>query len=132
MTAKKNIYFLTKKRMTNTAKLLAEGRKYGRDIPHLVAPEDYGVLYDPEAIEEMEMMARGEYIESTPEELEAEKIRLKTMFETEERGQVSLRLYKSDIEKLKLMAKEEGMPYQTLMTSILHKVANKKLVTTLQ
>ncbi|MDO4713284.1 MAG: hypothetical protein Q4B28_01105 [bacterium] len=118
--------------MTNEAQLLSKGRKYGRDIPHLVEPEEYGILYDPEAIEDMEMMARGEYIESTPEELKAEKIRLQAIFQPEERGQVSLRLYKSDIEKLKLMAKEEGMPYQTLMTSILHKVANKKLITTLQ
>lgn len=118
--------------MTNEAKLLSQGRKYGKDIPHLVEPEDYEVLYDPEAIEDMEMMARGEYIESSPEALKAEKIRLKKMFQPEERSQVSLRLYKSDIEKLKLMAKEEGMPYQTLITSILHKVANKKLITTLQ
>lgn len=36
--------------------LLAQGRQYGRDIPHLVDPKDYDKMYDPDAIESMQMM----------------------------------------------------------------------------
>jgi predicted DNA binding CopG/RHH family protein len=39
----------------------------------------------------------------------------------EERVKISLRLQKSDLERLKAKALREGMPYQTLINSILHK-----------
>ncbi len=39
----------------------------------------------------------------------------------EERVKISLRLQKSDLERLKAKALQEGMPYQTLINSILHK-----------
>ncbi len=39
----------------------------------------------------------------------------------EERVKISLRLQKSDLERLKARALREGMPYQTLINSILHK-----------
>lgn len=34
---------------------------------------------------------------------------------------ISIRVYGEDLERLKEIAKEEGLPYQTLITSILHK-----------
>jgi predicted DNA binding CopG/RHH family protein len=42
----------------------------------------------------------------------------------EERVKISLRLPKSDLERLKAKALREGMPYQTLINSILHKAAS--------
>lgn len=39
----------------------------------------------------------------------------------EERIKISLRLQKSDLERIKAKALREGMPYQTLINSILHK-----------
>ena len=39
----------------------------------------------------------------------------------EERIKISLRLQKSDLERLKAKALRDGMPYQTLINSILHK-----------
>lgn len=42
----------------------------------------------------------------------------------EERVKISLRLPKSDLERLKARALREGMPYQTLINSILHKAAS--------
>jgi hypothetical protein len=62
----------------------------------------------------------------TPAELEKEKARLKATF-SEPRKQISLRLSEDVIQRFKQMAKEEGIPYQTLMSSVLYKVANKKL-----
>ena len=38
-----------------------------------------------------------------------------------ERAKISLRLPKADLERLKAKALREGMPYQTLINSILHK-----------
>jgi predicted DNA binding CopG/RHH family protein len=39
----------------------------------------------------------------------------------EERVKISLRLPQSDLDRLKAKAMREGMPYQTLINSILHK-----------
>lgn len=41
----------------------------------------------------------------------------------EERTKISLRLPKTDLQRLKAKALREGMPYQTLINSILHKAA---------
>lgn len=41
-----------------------------------------------------------------------------------ERIQISLRISKHDLSKLKARALREGMPYQTLTNSILHKAVN--------
>ena len=40
------------------------------------------------------------------------------------RQKISLRIPRKDLELLKLRAKREGMPYQTLINSILHKAVN--------
>ena len=41
-----------------------------------------------------------------------------------ERSKITLRLPKNDIDRLKAQAIKEGMPYQTLIGSILHKAVN--------
>lgn len=60
----------------------------------------------------------------TPEE----KARLKEIARYtihEERAKISLRIPKSDLARLKAMAIREGIPYQTLISSILHKAARQ-------
>ncbi len=42
----------------------------------------------------------------------------------EGRAKISLRLPRSDLARLKARALREGMPYQTLINSILHKAAS--------
>lgn len=42
----------------------------------------------------------------------------------EQRTKISLRLPKSDLQRLKAKALREGMPYQTLINSILHKAVS--------
>ncbi len=41
---------------------------------------------------------------------------------------ISIRVFASDLERLKQIAEEEGLPYQTLVTSILHKFSTGRLV----
>ncbi len=42
---------------------------------------------------------------------------------------ISVRVFASDLERLKEIADEEGLPYQTLVTSILHKFSTGRLIT---
>ena len=44
----------------------------------------------------------------------------------EERVKISLRLPKTDLERLKTQALRDGMPYQTLINSILHKAVTRQ------
>ena len=43
---------------------------------------------------------------------------------------ISIRVFKEDLEKLKVRAKDEGLPYQTLVTSILHKYTTGRFTET--
>lgn len=43
------------------------------------------------------------------------------------RKAITLRLQQRDIERLKVIARQKGMPYQTLVTSVLHQFANGEL-----
>lgn len=39
----------------------------------------------------------------------------------------TLKLFENDVDKIKTMALEKGLPYQTFIASILHQVANKQI-----
>lgn len=41
---------------------------------------------------------------------------------------ISLRLSRYDLEKIKERAREEGVPYQTLISMVLHKYVTKRLI----
>lgn len=57
--------------------------------------------------------------------LEIEK--LTSQKRTDDKKQVTFRLSTSDIEKIKKMAEDEWIPYQTLIWAIIHKIANSKI-----
>jgi predicted DNA binding CopG/RHH family protein len=41
---------------------------------------------------------------------------------------ITLRLNENDLERIKSIARNEGIPYQTLISSILHKYINNRLI----
>lgn len=41
---------------------------------------------------------------------------------------ISIRVFAKDLERIKQIAEEEGLPYQTLVTSVLHKFSTGRLV----
>tara|TARA_R110000868_G_scaffold383186_1_gene649979 strand:+ start:534 stop:857 length:324 start_codon:yes stop_codon:yes gene_type:complete len=41
---------------------------------------------------------------------------------------ISIRVFAQDLERIKEIAEEEGLPYQTLVTSVLHKFSTGRLV----
>ncbi len=59
----------------------------------------------------------------TPAELDRHRAIAKATLD-DERIQISLRVSKYNLSKLKARALREGMPYQTLINSILHKAVN--------
>ena len=56
------------------------------------------------------------------------KIILNTAKNTQKKRAISIRLADVDIRKIRAKALEEGIPYQTLIGSIVHKYASGKIV----
>ena len=90
------------------------------------------IKYDPAFFDDderdlIEALHRGEFI-SDPE-LATRKKALKLAAEnTLKRKPVTLRLLENDISQLKVKAIEDGLPYQTLLSSIIHKYVTGRLV----
>lgn len=85
------------------------------------------INYTPEELELIE------YMEGDPESVpnvdeEISKITRIFKENREKRKQVNFRINQNDLEKLKSKALVEGIPYQTLLNSIVHKFLNGTLV----
>jgi len=80
---------------------------------------------DKDEQEILDALENGE-LESVPD-LEERKKELKTIAKNtlNKTTNINIRLSERDVYKLKAMAVEEGMPYQTLAASILHKSASR-------
>lgn len=98
-------------------------KKFAFDDPKLSEP------LDAEEAEIMAELDREEWVSVSPEEFakrkkEAQLAARNTLKKTE---RATIRLTKMDMEGLKLMAADEGMPYQTLISSILHKAVTGQI-----
>ncbi len=88
----------------------------------------FNVEPDEEERELLESYERGEWVPVA--NLEAEIARFRAAAETTLRKdrRVNIRITTADLVALKELALEEGIPYQTLMSSILHKYVTGRLV----
>lgn len=83
--------------------------------------------FDQEEKELLDSYERGEW--NTVEDLEGETRRFREYAKATFRkdARVNIRISSKDLDALKKKAMEEGIPYQTLMTSILHKYVSGRL-----
>jgi predicted DNA binding CopG/RHH family protein len=83
---------------------------------------------DPEEKDLLDSFKRGEWqaIEGRSEAVERYRDYARTTFKKDRR--VNIRISSKDLEALQKRALEEGIPYQTLLASILHKYAAGRLV----
>jgi predicted DNA binding CopG/RHH family protein len=83
---------------------------------------------DQEEKDLLESFERGEWqsIQNRKEEFKRYQDYASATFKKEMR--VNIRLSKKDLEALQKRALEEGIPYQTLMASVLHKYVMGRLV----
>lgn len=78
-----------------------------KQLIEAIEHDDYQVgdsVLTSERLQELQVVARGKM--------------------NEERTPISLRIPKTDLSRLKTRAMQEGIPYQTLINSILHKSVN--------
>lgn len=83
--------------------------------------------YDLDADEQelLDAVEAGEFVSVANLEEEKAKARTAAKATLNKTRNINIRLSERDLYKLKAKAIEEGIPYQTLASSILHKVATK-------
>lgn len=84
-------------------------------------------IYTDEELAIVEAVENGEYVPLPQDELKSLKKSLKiaateTIKQRSKRKAISIRLLEDDITKLKAMALNEGIPYQTYITHVIHKI----------
>ena len=97
--------------------------KYSPDAPFLDEEEEDLVTGFEAAVED------GKIGPQTTAEQEAIRDEWKSVLEnTLKRKAVTLRLQERDIRRIKAIARERGMPYQTYLASVVHQVASGRIV----
>ncbi len=81
---------------------------------------------DQEEREELEAIENGGYVEAEDMKKEIEKAKLAAKATLSKTRNINIRLSEQDLYRIKAKAVEEGMPYQTLVSSILHKAVAAK------
>jgi len=85
-------------------------------------------IYDDEELEILDFI-ENENPKSVPDKnIIIENITRSVKAKLNKKKAVSLRIDETDLVKIKNKATEEGIPYQTLISSILHKYVNGTLV----
>ena len=83
---------------------------------------------DSEEMELLESLESGEWnsVNNVEDEIQTHQNIAKNTLKKDKR--VNLRISSKDLEAIKTYAVEEGLPYQTLMSSVLHKFVTGRLV----
>ena len=88
-------------------------------------------MIDPEEKELIDSVENGEWFPSDNFSVIREEM-MKAASETALKDyRINVRISKRDVEALKTKALEEGIPYQTLVTSVLHKYVTGRLTETM-
>lgn len=87
------------------------------------------IKLDKEELELSRSLDRGEWesVANIEEEKEKVKNAADNYFRKTKEKRICIRVFSNDLEKIRTIAKEEGLPYQTLVTSVLHKYATGRL-----
>jgi predicted DNA binding CopG/RHH family protein len=83
--------------------------------------------YDKEEKKLMESIEREKWISVDDLALEIEKARAAAKATVTKSERMNIRISPNDLRRLKIRAMEEGMPYQTLVSSIIHKYVTGRL-----
>jgi predicted DNA binding CopG/RHH family protein len=83
---------------------------------------------DKEEQEIIEAYERGEFKKARNSEQLINRMVTSAVTHTKKQARINIRMANGDLNALKNLAEEEGLPYQTLISSVLHKYVNGRLV----
>ena len=85
------------------------------------------IFIDEEEKEIIESIERGEWVRVKDEEEEKKVAREAAEGTVKKNKRMNIRISERDLRRLKIRALEEGVPYQTLVSMVLHKYLSGKL-----
>ena len=90
------------------------------------------LIYTKEELNFFEEIEAGNYTPMPKKELEEakkyyQKVAENTIKKMTRKKSLNLRIYENDIPSIKALALEKGLPYQTLLASIIHQVATRQI-----
>lgn len=89
--------------------------------------EKESIFIDEEEKELIESIERGEWVRSKDEEKEKKYAKEAAKGTVKKNKRMNIRISERDLRSLKIRALEEGIPYQTLVSMIIHKYLSGKL-----
>ena len=85
-------------------------------------------VYTESELDLFKKIEEGKYTSISKEELEFSKKKYREIASASlKRKPINIRILEKDIPRIKAMALSEGIPYQTFITSVLHKIATGKI-----
>lgn len=96
--------------------------------PNEVEDRELAAQLDEEEREILESYERGEWVPIADKEAVIVGLKVAAANTLRKDRRVNIRMTGKDLEALQALALEEGIPYQTLMSSILHKYVTGRLV----
>jgi len=85
-------------------------------------------MYTKKELEIVDYIENGNPVSVPQLQTKMQKIKSTVSDKYTKRKAINIKVLESDLEKLKSKALEEGMPYQTLLNSVLHKYITGQLV----
>jgi len=83
---------------------------------------------DKEERKIIEAYKRGEFVSAPDVKALKKNLEKAATVHMKKEARINIRLSEADLEGLKLKAAEEGLPYQTLIASVLHKFVSGRLL----
>ena len=86
-------------------------------------------LLDKEELAQEKEIEKGEWVSVPNMEEEIKKHQVEARNFVAKNKKINIRLSEWDLNKIKIRAAEEGLPYQTLVSSLIHKYVTGKIKT---
>ena len=87
------------------------------------------ILLDKEELAQEKEIEKGEWVSVPDMEEEIKKHQAEARNFVAKNKKINIRLSEWDLNKIKIRAAEEGLPYQTLVSSLIHKYVTGKIKT---
>ena len=86
------------------------------------------IILDDEERDILESYERGEWVPVKSPKKEIERLRQYARNTLQKDKRINIRMSSKDLDQVQVIAVQEGIPYQTLVSSILHKYVSGYLV----
>ena len=86
------------------------------------------IILDDEEKDILESFERGEWVPVKNQKQEVKKLQQYAKNTLQKDKRINIRMSSKDLDQVQVIATQEGIPYQTLVSSIIHKYVSEYLI----